>query len=955
MTISIPRATYRVQLNSGFTFADAARAVPYLARLGISHLYTSPLLKARPGSMHGYDVTDHTLLNPELGTTQDFDHLIETLHAHDMGLIVDIVPNHLGVLGNDNRWWLDVLENGPSAQFAAYFDIDWRPNRASLRDRLLVPVLGDAYGAVLERGEIQLHFDAARGEFYLRYYEHSFPVDPREYPRIFDNHGPPPLDEVIAADLESLLNSFGRLPPRHLVTEEARAERYRDKEAHKRRLVRLIERNPEALDYISTVIAALNGTVGVPDSFDALDALHEAQAYRLAHWRVAADEINYRRFFDVNSLAALRMNDPAVFAATHDFIGSLIAAGKIDGLRIDHSDGLYDPESYFAALRKYVAESADRGASFYIVTEKILAPHERLPESWAIQGTTGYEFAALATGWLVDTAGERVLTRTYQHFVESTRSFEEVAYKGRKLVMRISLAPEVEGLATQLDRLAQLDRHTADFTRSALREAIIEVIACFPVYRTYISQRGRSEEDGRLINWAVSVARKRSLAADVSVFDFLRQVLLVDPAREVPASRRAAMLEFAMKFQQVTAPVTAKGVEDTALYRYNRLVCLNEVGSDPRRFGVSTQAVHQENSETLRHWPLCMLATSTHDTKRSEDVRANIAVLSEQPDQWRRHLARWSRLNRSKRLQVNDAPAPDRDDEYLIYQTLMGLWKPNAVSDAAPDAVALDVAVTQIERLQEYIVKAAREAKRSTSWLNPDEQYETALRSFVTSLLERPERSAFLHDFAKLADAVARFGFLNSLVQVVLKISSPGVADIYQGNESSVFALVDPDNRGRVDFEAAQQRLASMQQRLDRGSRATLIEEFLFAGHAGEGKLYVTFMLLALRREYPQLFSQGSYEPLTISGEYKEHLLAFARVHESQRIVVVVSRWASKRMDEPWGDTRIELDSQWSSEPLTELFSGRTVEFQSEPAGIRAIDALASLPVAVLMVGAGFL
>jgi (1->4)-alpha-D-glucan 1-alpha-D-glucosylmutase len=482
------------------------------------------------------------------------------------------------------------------------------------------------------------------------------------------------------------------------------------------------------------------------------------------------------------------------------------------------------------------------------------------------------------------------------------------------------------------------------------------VIACFPVYRTYISERGHSEQDERTIAWAVTVARKRSLAADVSVFDFLREMLLVSPVRDVPASRRVAMREFAMKFQQVTAPVAAKGVEDTALYRYNRLVCLNEVGSDPRRFGVSAQAVHQENAERMRRWPLCMLATSTHDTKRSEDVRANIAVLSELPDQWRRHLARWSRLNRSKRRLVNDAAAPDREDEYLIYQTLMGLW----VSGTAVTATANELS----QRLQEYIVKAAREAKRSTSWLNPDEQYEVALRSFVASLLHSPGRNAFLHDFEKLASTLSWFGFLNSLAQVVLKIASPGVADIYQGSESPVFALVDPDNRRSVDFEAARQRLASLEQRIkqesgtlqqgmNRAPRAQLLRDFVTAGHAGEGKLYVTYLMLKLRREHPQLFSRGSYEPLTVGGERKEHVLAFARVWERQRIVVIIARWACKLLGgmrpassdgsgangpegndiwgNAWAQTHVELDKAWPVEPLTDLFSARTIRIQMDP------------------------
>ena len=943
-----PRATYRVQLNREFTFAHAARIIPYLARLGISHLYTSPLLKARPGSMHGYDVTDHTRLNPELGTDDDFAQLVATLHSHDMGLIVDIVPNHLGIMGNDNQWWLDVLENGPASQFAHCFDIDWRPNRASLRDRLLVPVLGESYGSALERGEIQLRFEPLRGEFSLCYHEHHFPIDPREYPLIFAASEAPALDEVEAADLASLLNSFGRLPTRNALDAESRAERYRDKEAHKRRLVRLIERNPEVLTWINAVVTERNGRIDDAASFDGIDALHEAQAYRLAYWRVAADEINYRRFFDVNSLAALRMDDPAVFADTHGLIARLVGEGSIDGLRIDHSDGLYDPQAYFAMLRERVAGPGRGDAPVYVVTEKILAAHERLPESWAVHGTTGYEFGALATGWLVNSSGESSITRTWQHFVESPQTFEEMAYHARKLVMRISLAPEVEALATQLDRLAQMDRHTADFTRAALREAIMEVIACFPVYRSYVSERGVGEEDRRVVDWAVSVARKRSRAADVSVFGFLRDVLLVAPQRAAGATQRAAMLEFAMKFQQVTAPVTAKGVEDTALYRFNRLSCLNEVGSDPRRFGVSAQAVHQENSERARSWPLAMLASSTHDTKRSEDVRARIAVLSEVPEQWRRDLLRWARLNRSRRRLINDMPVPDRDDEYLFYQTLLGIWDPR-VDNAA-----------QVERLQAYMVKAAREAKRSTSWLNVDAAYEEGLQGFVANVLERHGRNAFLRHLDKRASMADYFGHLNSLAAVVLKFTSPGVPDLYQGNESVVLALVDPDNRRPVDFELARQRLETLEQRLIERPRLELLAQLLAEGSAGHGKLFVTYMLLRLRRAQPQLFAAGRYEAVTISGEQRDHLLAFSRVHDSQRMVVVISRWACRLsggaftppIGAVWGETMIELDRAGATPPMRELLSGRmpAAVAMGERDCMRVADVLAHFPFAILTV-----
>jgi (1->4)-alpha-D-glucan 1-alpha-D-glucosylmutase len=938
-----PRATYRLQLNARFTFDAARLIVPYLARLGISHLYTSPILKARPGSQHGYDVTDHSQLNPELGTREDFEQLVAALHAHGMGLIVDIVPNHLGVMGEDNLWWLDVLENGPAARCAAHFDIDWRPNRASLRDRVLVPVLGEPYGKVLERGELKLEFDAASGSFAVRYHAHRMPIDPREYPRIFAGKPIPDRllapDEAHRADFESLLDAFGNLPPRGDTSAAAVAVRYRDKEAHKRRLVRLIERSPQILEYIGDTVAALNGVPGEPASFDALDGLLEAQAYRLSYWRVAVDEVNYRRFFDINDLAALRMDEPAVFDSTHQLIFELLERGRIDGLRIDHSDGLYDPQAYFVRLQQRCGATEQDPRPLYVVTEKILATHERLPESWPVHGTTGYDFAALTTSWLVYGGEEVRMTRRYRQFTGTEASFEQIAYESKRLVMRTSLAAEVEGLATQLDRIAQLDRHTADFTRAAMRGAIREVIACFPVYRTYISTRGVSDEDRRIVHWAVSVARKRSAGMELSIFDFLREVLLGD-LPERPISQREARLEFAMKFQQVTAPVTAKGVEDTAFYRYSRLVCLNEVGGDPRRFSVSSAALHQANLERARSWPNAMLATSTHDTKRSEDVRARIAVLSELSELWKRHLGRWARLNRGKRRRFDDSVAPDREDEYLLYQTLLGLWDPRQERGNLS------------ERLQAYAIKAAREAKRATSWVSPNAEYEKALGEFVAQLLGgSPSSNAFLHDFAAFAEIVAYFGRINSLVQTVLKATSPGVPDFYRGTELPTLAVVDPDNRRPVDFAAAAQLL----------ERCGQIERWPPEDPPADSrleKLYVTWKLLQLRRDDPELFGRGAYQPLAVEGQYKEHALCFARTHEDRSCVVVVVRWAAKLMDGAmqmpvgalWGDTQVVIDAPVQGE-WRDLFTGRRLQVAPTQGGagvLRVADVFTVLPIAVL-------
>jgi (1->4)-alpha-D-glucan 1-alpha-D-glucosylmutase len=934
----MPRATYRLQLNHRFTFADARNIVPYLAQLGVSHVYASPILKARPGSMHGYDVVEHDVLNPELGTRAEFDALVVELHSHDMGLIVDIVPNHLGIMGEENQWWLDVLENGPAARFASYFDIDWRPNRASLRNRVLVPVLGEFYGTVLERGELQVRCDAAHGSFHVRYYDHCFPIDPREYPKIFAERTAAldaalPPDDPDRADLESLLTAFSHLPARHETSEEAVAIRYRDKEAHKRRLARLIERSPQVAKFIEESVKAVNGQAGEPQSFNALDVLLESQAYRLSYWRVAVDEINYRRFFDVNDLAALRMNERAVFDVTHRFIFELVDAGAIDGLRIDHSDGLYDPEIYFERLQQRSGADESNPRPLYVVTEKILADHERLPETWKVHGTTGYEFAALSTGWLVCGENEAVMTRRYRQFTENDSGFDEIVCHTKKLVMRVALAAEIEVLATQLDRIAQSDRHTADFTRAAMREAIIETIAAFPVYRTYISHRGVSDEDRRIVHWAINVARKRS-ATEGSVFDFLRNVLLGEAAEGRPEAQRQAMMEFAMKFQQVTSPVTAKGVEDTAFYRYSRLVCLNEVGGDPRRFSVSCTALHQENSERAKHWPHAMLATSTHDTKRSEDVRARIAVLSEIPERWKLHLGRWTKLNRSRRKIVEGRAAPDREDEYLIYQTLIGMW-------------AADCGDELIERLKAYVVKASREAKRVTSWLSPNAEYEAALQEFVQQLLENDaERNAFLKDVSTLAADVAFFGVLNSLMQTALKLTVPGVPDLYQGTERLAFALVDPDNRRPVDYDAAQAELNALASSNGRLPEAT----------SSSAKLFVTWKLLQLRSQHPELFARGDYQSIAVEGERKDHVIAFAREHAGGRVWVVLPRWCARLANgapnlplgaEVWSDTRLMLSAALKG---TDVFSGRRIVSIEENGAqvLRVGEVLAAFPVAVV-------
>ncbi len=700
----IPRATYRLQLNHDFTFTRATAIVPYLAALGISHCYISPCLKARPGSMHGYDIVDHNSFNPEIGTAEEFDRFVEALHRHDMELIMDIVPNHMGVMGSDNAWWLDVLENGEASIYASFFDIDWQPLKEELNGKVLVPVLHDHYGAVLESGELKLVFDSARGEFSIQYREHRFPVNPREYPRILlrcadSLAGKLGERNADLLEFQSLITAFGHLPGRQETSSDLIVERNRDKEIHKHRLAELCARCPEIDECIIPAVERINGNPADPASFENLHELIKAQAFRLANWRVAADDINYRRFFDINDLAGIRMESETVFEATQRLVLRLMAESKVDGLRLDHPDGLYDPAQYFERLKRSIAlaTKSDNGVH-YVVIEKILIGSERLPAGWAVCGTTGYDFANLVNGLFVEPAGLMPLERIYRNFTNEQIYFEDLAYRCRKLIMRVALASELNLLANHLTRIALSKRRTCDFTLNSLRDALTEVVASFPVYRTYVSPSGVSEEDARYIRLAIASSKWRSPAADTSIFDFISDVLLTRIADGQDPAYRAAVTTFAMKFQQFTSPVMAKGLEDTAFYRYNRLVSLNDVGSNLHRFGITTTEFHAANQERLRCSPHTMLATSTHDSKRSEDVRARLNVLSEISALWALRVREWRRFNRNhKRRLVNDQTAPSPNDEYLLYQTLVGTW-PLSLIDKS-DANGWKAFSKRIERL----------------------------------------------------------------------------------------------------------------------------------------------------------------------------------------------------------------------------------------------------------------
>ena len=917
----IPRATYRLQLHRDFNLRAATALLPYLDDLGVSHCYLSPILKARRGSRHGYDITDHTSLNPEIANAEDVDRFAAALKRRGMGQIQDIVPNHMGIMGTDNGWWLDVLENGPASRFAGYFDIDWQPIAEGPAGQVLLPVLGGHYGAVLEAGELQLVFDAEEGAFSVRYAEHRFPVDPREYPRIL-GRGLDRLEARLGAEhavlleFQSLITAFGHLPARDDVTVEAVAERARDKEVHKRQLATLYANNADVAQFVEENIAAFNGAGAGESSFSLLHELLQAQAYRLAFWRAAADEINYRRFFDINDLAALRMDNPEVFEATHRLIKALLARGYANGLRIDHPDGLYAPKEYFERLQAMAAgllapSPGGVPASakpLYLVVEKILAAHEHLPESWPVHGTTGYDFSAACGGLFVDGRGQGALTRAYQRFVRQRPDFDELLRANKRLIMEISLAGELHVLAAQLTRIAKRDRRTCDFTRNSLRKALADVVASFPVYRTYVADCEASPIDVRYVDWAVSVAKKRSGAPDNSIFDFVRDVLLTRHGEEKGEDFRAEVCAFAMKFQQYSGPVMAKAVEDTTFYQYNRLVSLNEVGDDPRSFGVSPAAFHHANQERARRWPHALLASSTHDSKRSEDMRARISVLSEMPEEWQNALTRWHKLNRPLRRRLGTEQAPSRNEEYLLYQTLLGVWPFDK-----PD----DQGLAQLrERLETYMVKASREAKTHTSWLNPDTEYETAMLNFLRALLSPQPRHPFLRDFLPFQERIAWLGALSSLAQLMLKLTSPGVPDIYQGNELWNFSLVDPDNRRAVNYEARRAALREVKRMHAESGAARCAQSLLQALPDGRIKLYLTWKTLALRRELASLFRDGNYLPLQVQGRYADHACAFLRQADGEALAVMVPRLLRGLIGEPghlpvghaaWGDTWVEL------------------------------------------------
>jgi (1->4)-alpha-D-glucan 1-alpha-D-glucosylmutase len=966
MEARAPLSTYRLQLHRGFTFADAERVAAYLQALGIGDCYASPIFEARPGSMHGYDVTRQDRLNPELGGEEGFARWAARLRELGMGLLLDIVPNHMGV-GNDSQWWQDVLENGRASEYASYFDIDWNPLNPDMKDKLLLPILGSQYGDELEAKRIQMVL--ADGQLRVQYFDHLVPIAPRTIPLIFRDGELEELD--VPPFFREILRETAHIPP-HETTDATLATQRRQQLAELRPRLREALVREEMRPVVQRALERINGVEGDARSFDRLHELLEAQPYRLAFWRVSSEEINYRRFFDINDLAGLRMENAEVFAATHGLIRRLLARGEVTGLRVDHCDGMFNPRQYLIRLQLlYVAahccgetaagptapngielevREAMRGCDWaakqgplYVVVEKILEPRESLPREWPVRGTSGYDFVYLGNQVFIYKANEGRFTEFYAKLTGESTDAETLIYESKLNVMRNALSSETYVLTNLLSRLASANRKVRDFTDDLLETAIRETIGCFPVYRTYIDDRGQyRERDRAFIRLAVARAKRRNRETDESVFDFLENTLLLEgrTGGEIDPGE----LYFALKFQQLTGPVMAKGVEDTAFYVYSRFLASNDVGSSMDAFGIEAEEFHDANGARLHVAPDAMLATSTHDTKRSEDVRNRMDVLSEMTYVWPSYVRRWVRLNaRHKRTLADGRVAPSANEEYFLYQTLAGAWPWRMQSDGEREEF--------LERMQRYMTKALSEAKVNLSWTNPNPAYVDAVHGFLRAILmpdARGREPRFVEAMGEILPALRMFGAVNSLAQVVLKVVSPGVPDFYQGTEMWDLSLVDPDNRRAVDYELRGRALERLKEQATSEGELAVCREVL--EHLGDGrvKLWTIHRALQLRNRMAETFRRGEYVPVTATNGYAEHVLAFSR---GGRALAVVPRFAYTLMD---GKARLPLNDAWgrcellvpgmAGAALENVFTGEMVRV-GEDGRVGLRDVLGEFPV----------
>jgi (1->4)-alpha-D-glucan 1-alpha-D-glucosylmutase len=963
MTIPI-RATYRLQLSSAFTLDDARAIVPYLARLGISHIYASPVLRSRPGSTHGYDVVDPTRLDPELGSDASWDALVSTLRAHEMGLVLDIVPNHMGV-GADNPFWDDLFANGPASRYASWFDIDWNAPARGLKGRVLIPILGAELEEVIANGALQLALES--GRYRLKYFEQSFPLDPATIPSLLEfaiDAMPADVKLEDAAELASIRDALATLPSRLTAKRALVEERQKSAPELLRRLESLGGRAPGVHQALEEAAHAFTSGDDGQDGRRRLRTLVDAQVYALVFWRRAAHEINYRRFFDINELVALRMEDPAVFGATHRRIIQWVKDGQLDGLRIDHVDGLRNPRDYLERLNAAIQQVLP-GAQIPIFVEKILSGRERLRAEWPVAGTTGYEFLAQIDAIFIDPAGREEVEQTYRHFLGIRRPelhFHEVAVRGKAFILRGSLASDVQRLARLLAPIARRDARTSAHTRAQLQEGIVQLIAQLPVYRTYIEAGVLAvhEDDRSALERAFKAAGDIALIR-APLLDLFERLFLGDLA-PLSDERRAERDAFVLRFQQVSGPATAKGIEDTALYRYSPLLSLNEVGADPGAdLRDAVGYLHDANIERSTRWPNQMLATSTHDTKRSADVRARLDVLSEIPHAWAKQLSKWERAHRDLKQRVRDKLAPDPQMEYVIYQALVGMW-PMTAASRDHDAIR--------DRLIAYAQKAAREAKGRTSWTDPDEDYERAVEHFIRAIFDRAD---FLRELRAFVATISPSGALNAIARTMLHLTSPGFPDIYQGDELWNFALVDPDNRRPVDYDLRTTRLAELEAMSPTGDimQAATPITLTHSDHDAV-KLGVTRNILRARAAHAPLFAHGSYLPLAAHGTLGEHIVAYARRSASSTLddaaIVVVPRLThalsplAPPIGELWGDIELHLPGFFAGTRWRDAISGRehalaAVDSSADPTAdpgsstvrVPIAALLATTPVALLL------
>ncbi len=934
----IPVATYRIQFNADFTFNHARKIADYLAQLGVSELYASPIFAATTGSTHGYDVVNPNQLNPELGTQEDFEALVSALQKHQMGWLQDIVPNHMAYNGQ-NQWLMDVLENGPSSRYVEYFDLAWNAPFEATQDPILVPLLGDFYGACLENGEIQLQFDE-RG-LSVNYYSLKIPLRLESYATF------------LTQNLGQLTRTLGRKHPyfirllgilyilKNLSSDVAGQQREDQADFVKGMLWELYNDSPEIKNFIDENIQIFNGEKGNPASFNLLDALLSDQFFRLSYWKVGAEEINYRRFFTVNELISVKVENLKVFNQTHDLICRLVQEGKFTGLRIDHIDGLFDPTEYLERLQEKTDDT-------YITVEKILQPGENLPSVWQMQGTSGYDYMNFINGIFCQMDSQERFDQIYFDITGNDTPFEELVAEKKHLIIDKNLAGDIDNLAVSMKKIASKYRYGNDFTVNGLKRALAEVLTRFPIYRTYTNANGVLEGDRVYIETVIQTAKEHTTLLQ-NELNFIEKLLLLQYDDILTQAEKDQWLYLVMRIQQYTGPLMAKGVEDTVLYVYNRLLALNEVGGNPERFGIPLSEFHEFNRVRQEQWFNAMSATATHDTKRGEDVRARLNVLSEVPDEWHQHVRRWSEMNRTHKTKLKGAAMPDRNDEYAFYQTLIGAFP--FTSGLSFDETEYN---TFVNRVKDYMLKAIRESKVYTAWLRQNSTYEEACTNFVKTVLDNPEQNIFLEDFLPFQQRIAFYGIFNSLSQTLIKITSPGIPDFYQGTELWDFSLVDPDNRRPVDFEQRQTYLTDIQARID-ADLSGLLVDLLANQEDGRIKLFLTVQALKARTQYLDVFQCGDYHALPATGKFKEHVIGFARSTKTTTIIAIAPRFLTGVIqpgEQPlgqqvWGDTCLQVPNKGVSTWRNLL----TQETMQANGAMSVGQALHSFPVALFVSG----